>query len=215
VTINSTGLGLTYNTSYTMKIWCSDNDNNWVTNIIQFTTEPAPDITKPITTVSPKGGVYFGKIKVTLTANEPAYIYYTIDGSEPTTNSAKFFNSGSIEISADTVLKYFARDLAGNSEEIKTEEYKIIITSSKAISVPTVANLSKGERCKIMLGESGYAQIKIYNVRGDLVKEFNRKYYSKGEFEIFPDDTEISAGLYIVYVKGDNFEQKLKIIIVK
>jgi hypothetical protein len=215
VTINSTGLGLTYNTSYTMKIWCRDNNNNWVTNIIQFTTEPAPDITKPITTVSPKGGLYFGKVKVTLTANEPAYIYYTIDGSVPTTNSAKFFNSGSIEISADTILKYFARDLAGNSEEIKTEEYKIIITSSKAISAPTVANLSKGERCKIMLGEDGYAQIKIYNVRGDLVKEFNRKYYSQGEFEIFPDDTEISAGLYIVYVKGDKFEQKLKIIIVK
>ena len=41
------------------------------------------DSTAPITTVSPPGGNYATPQFVTLTANEPAIIYYTLDGTTP------------------------------------------------------------------------------------------------------------------------------------
>src|SRR6266702_864407 len=41
----------------------------------------------PTTIASPPGGIYNVPQTVTLTNNEPATIYYTLDGSEPTTTS--------------------------------------------------------------------------------------------------------------------------------
>ena len=84
------------------------------------------DTVSPTTTASPPGGTYYGARIVTLTANESATIYYTTDGSIPTTSSPIY--SGLITISATTTLRFFAVDLAGNQESIKTEVYTIDTT---------------------------------------------------------------------------------------
>jgi hypothetical protein len=88
------------------------------------------DTTPPVTTVSPGGGSYTSLQNVTLTANEPATIYYTTNGAAPTMSAPVY--SGPIPIAVTTTLKYFARDLAGNSEAVKTAGY--IITSDQTIS---------------------------------------------------------------------------------
>ena len=80
----------------------------------------------PVTTASPPGGTYSSTQSVTLTCNDGSgsgcdKIYYTADGSTPTTSSPIY--SSPINISADTTLKFFAKDLAGNSESVKTEIY--------------------------------------------------------------------------------------------
>jgi hypothetical protein len=79
----------------------------------------------PITTASPEGGTYTSAQSVTLTANKPATIYYTTDGSTPTTSSPVY--SSPISITTTTTLKFFAIDLAGNREGVKTEIYTITI----------------------------------------------------------------------------------------
>ena len=66
------------------------------------------DVTPPITTAAPLGGTYNTAQSVTLTANEAAAIYYTTNGSIPTTSSTQY--SAAIPISATTTLKYFAKD---------------------------------------------------------------------------------------------------------
>ena len=81
------------------------------------------DTTKPTTTASPSGGTYGSSQGVTLSANEPATTYYTLDGSTPTTSSTVY--SGPIKISDDTTLKFFSEDAAGNREATKTETYVI------------------------------------------------------------------------------------------
>lgn len=86
------------------------------------------DITAPTTTASPPGGSYTSIQSVTLSANETATIYYTTDGSTPTTSSSTY--STAISISADTTLKYFAVDSSGNSETVKTETYVIRLPAS-------------------------------------------------------------------------------------
>ena len=79
------------------------------------------DSVAPTTTASVKSGAYYSAISVELTADEDAVIYYTTDGSTPTTSSAVY--NGEIVIDCDTTLKFFAVDSYGNVEDIKTENY--------------------------------------------------------------------------------------------
>jgi YD repeat-containing protein len=87
-----------------------------------------PDTTPPVTTASPPGGMYNTAQAVTLTCNDGEgsgcdKIYYTTDGTIPTTSSPVY--SSPINITTTTTLKFFATDLAGNSETVKTETYTI------------------------------------------------------------------------------------------
>jgi len=100
-----------------------DNAGNRLETKIQI-----PDTTPPTTTASPPGGTYNTAQSVTLTCNDGTgsgcdKIYYTTDGTTPTTSSPVY--SAPINISTTTALQFFAKDLAGNSEAVKTETYTI------------------------------------------------------------------------------------------
>ncbi len=82
------------------------------------------DSTPPSATASPRGGTFTSTQTVTLSASEPATIFYTSDGTTPTIVSSYIY-SGPINISATTTLKFFAMDSLGNSETVKTETYTI------------------------------------------------------------------------------------------
>jgi hypothetical protein len=87
------------------------------------------DQTPPITTASPPQGSYSPPQSITLTCNDSngvgcETIYYTTNGSTPSTSSPVY--STSVNISATTTLKFFAKDLAGNSESVKTQIYTIL-----------------------------------------------------------------------------------------
>jgi hypothetical protein len=87
------------------------------------------DTTPPATTASPTGGTYSSAQSVTLTCNDGSgsdcdKIYYTTDGSTPSTSSPVY--SSPINISVTTTLKFFARDKAGNNENpAHSETYTI------------------------------------------------------------------------------------------
>ena len=72
---------------------------------------------------SPIGGLYNNTKTVTLTMNEPGTIYYTTDGTTPTTTSNIYTEP--ITINTNTILKYLAIDLAGNQSPIYTQTYTI------------------------------------------------------------------------------------------
>lgn len=91
-----------------------------------------PDSTSPTTTPSPTGGTFSSAQAVTLTADESATIYYTTDGSDPTESSTQY--GSPISISSTTTLKFFAKDLAGNSETIKNQTYTINIPPAETCS---------------------------------------------------------------------------------
>jgi len=98
---------------------------------------PAPDVTKPTTTAVPGGGSYGTIQNVSLTANEPGMIYYSLDGTDPTIGGSNTLFGTSplnaIQISNTTTLKFFSVDTAGNQEDIKTEQY-LIDTASPSIT---------------------------------------------------------------------------------
>jgi hypothetical protein len=85
----------------------------------------------PSTAASPVGGIFNIPKKVSLYCSDGkgsgcSKIYYTTDGSLPTMSSSTYTTS--FNIASSTTLKYFAVDLAGNSEEVKTQVYVIDAT---------------------------------------------------------------------------------------
>lgn len=71
------------------------------------------------------GGTYSGKTTFDLLADNNASIYYTLDGSMPTTFSSKFDPAKHIVLSASATVRFFARDASGVSEPVRTETYVI------------------------------------------------------------------------------------------
>ncbi|WP_254119661.1 M14 family metallopeptidase [Bacillus sp. FJAT-29790] len=77
----------------------------------------------PSTKVVPGAGKYDGPVEVKFDLSEPATIYYTLDGSRPTYESARIALSGtresaeSITITKSTTINWFAVDASGNAEK--------------------------------------------------------------------------------------------------
>ena len=90
------------------------------------------DTVKPTSWANIKTGSYNASKSITLSMNEPGIIYYTKNGTTPTTASTKY--SGPIAITSTTTLKFFAVDLAGNPSSVYTEKYIIDRTAPKIIS---------------------------------------------------------------------------------
>ncbi|MBJ6799159.1 chitobiase/beta-hexosaminidase C-terminal domain-containing protein [Geomonas propionica] len=88
-----------------------------------MTCYAALDRKAPTTTASPTGGTFSAPVNVTLTPNEPATTYYTLNGTTPTTSSAVYVSP--IYVSSTTTLKFFSKDVAGNVEVVKSVTYTI------------------------------------------------------------------------------------------
>jgi YD repeat-containing protein len=89
------------------------------------------ETTPPTTSASPAGGYYNTSQSVTLSCDDGQgsgcdKIYYTTDGTTPTPSSPVY--SSPVAITPTATLKFFAKDLAGNSESIKTEIYTLDTT---------------------------------------------------------------------------------------
>jgi hypothetical protein len=117
----------------TLKYIGKDSVGNVSTpNSVEFTI----DATAPTITASPLSGSYESVQNVTLTTNETATIYYTLDGSTPTQSSATY--SSPINVSTSMTIKCFAKDTAGNVSSIQDEEYIIDV----ADTTPPVVSIS-------------------------------------------------------------------------
>jgi Chitobiase/beta-hexosaminidase C-terminal domain len=87
------------------------------------------DTAVPATSAAPVGGTYTGAQSVTLTCSDGTgsgcdKIYYTTDGTTPTTASSVY--AAPLSIPATSTLKYFATDKAGNPEAVQSQTYTII-----------------------------------------------------------------------------------------
>jgi peptidoglycan/xylan/chitin deacetylase (PgdA/CDA1 family) len=104
----------------TLKFYAMDSAGNQCTT---QTNTYTIDIIQPTAYVNPTGGSYNTDKIVTLSMNKDGSIYYTTDGSVPTTSSTKYTTP--IPITTTTVLNFFALDLAGNLSPLYTETYNI------------------------------------------------------------------------------------------
>src|SRR5690242_14763083 len=70
--------------------------------------------TGPTVLPTPGGGTYNAVQSVTLAASAPSTIYYTTDGSTPTTSSTNGPSPVVLIVNSNSTLKFFAKDSGGN-----------------------------------------------------------------------------------------------------
>ncbi|MGD8353726.1 MAG: chitobiase/beta-hexosaminidase C-terminal domain-containing protein, partial [Pseudomonadota bacterium] len=81
------------------------------------------DSTRPVTLAEPSGGLFREPVVVRLSAEKGTVVYYTIDGSRPTTRSPRYEKP--VRFVRSGVLRFFAVDQAGNRESVREESYII------------------------------------------------------------------------------------------
>ncbi|WP_079524677.1 chitobiase/beta-hexosaminidase C-terminal domain-containing protein [Solibacillus isronensis] len=116
--------------------------------LIQFVgdaTDPEEPTQVATVKASPTAGEVYAGTKVTLTTATPnATIYYTTDGSEPTTESTVYDASSSIVINEPTTIKAFATATELDNSEVATFAYTIK-TAPTAISIESARNKAIGD----------------------------------------------------------------------
>jgi hypothetical protein len=139
-------------------------ENDWY----YWSGEIISDTTAPVLTIT-AGGTFTGTKSVTMSANETADIYYTLDGSTPTTSSAKY--TSPLSISATTTLNAFAKDTAGNSSAVQIVTYTLDATPPADTTAPdNVTNLAYSSLAQTSLtltwtasASSDVASYDVYN----------------------------------------------------
>ena len=119
---------ITINTTTTLRYIAGNPECNWGPI---YTQTYIIDTSPPTVTANIKGAVYNTTQTMNLTATDNAdpnpVIYYTTDGSDPTTSSSIYTNPITLQINLTTRtiidLKFMAVDLAGNHGQIQTETY--------------------------------------------------------------------------------------------
>ncbi|WPB78689.1 chitobiase/beta-hexosaminidase C-terminal domain-containing protein [Archangium violaceum] len=97
------------------------------------------DEAAPTTTAIPSGRAYKETQSVTLMCEDGSgsgctATHYTLDGSTPTRSSSTY--STPLSISANTTLKFFSVDAAGNEESVRTESYVIDTVKPTVAAAP-------------------------------------------------------------------------------
>lgn len=115
---------LTLSGPLTLKYFAVDSANN-ASAVVTQTYSTGPDVIKPVVTANPVGGQYAPGTTITLSANEPADIRYTTDGTDPLTAGLPYTTAIPFNGPGPMTLKYFARDTAGNVSEVATQTYTV------------------------------------------------------------------------------------------
>jgi uncharacterized repeat protein (TIGR01451 family) len=111
--------------TYTVKLTVTNAAGSSEKTIADYIT--IVDTTAPVPSANPAGGPYNTTQTVNLTATDNEdpnpKIYYTLDGSIPTTSSTLY--TGPITIANTTTLKFIAVDEASNTSPVHNETYNI------------------------------------------------------------------------------------------
>lgn len=164
-----------------------------------------------VTTASPKGGIYPASytLTVTLRTDRKATIYYTLDGSTPEIGRGNTLKGESpvegIRIVRDTTLRFFAVDMAGNREAVKTEKYTIdlppIVKADPpggSYNSPKLVVISCNEPCTIYYTtdesfptEEHFDGTGKDSVSVDVADDMILKFFAKDEAKLFLDGSEM------------------------
>jgi hypothetical protein len=108
--------------AYTFKVYGVDPAGNQSATVSSTLTI---DTLAPTVTASPTGGLFTTAQSVVLTASEPSTIFYTVDGTTPTTTSLSGPSPLTVSVPGSLTLKYFARDAAGNVGPVASQVYQV------------------------------------------------------------------------------------------
>ncbi len=158
---------ITINNTTTLKYLAVDQVGN---PSVIYTQIYTLDYISPNASANPKGGLYNRVQRVSLNMNEDGKIYYSINGNYPDMSLVYTYP---ITLNSDTVLKFFALDLAGNISPVYTENYYIDVTPPKAYSNPAGGIFNKSQTVVLTMNEAGNM---YYTLNGETPTTSSNKY---------------------------------------
>jgi Chitobiase/beta-hexosaminidase C-terminal domain/FG-GAP-like repeat len=132
------------------EIQAVDRAGNVTTTGVNFTVQ-IQDTTPPTITATP-AGTYGPSQTIVLSADEAATIYYTTDGSTPTTSSPLY--SGPIAMATMT-LTYFGVDTAQNASAVASQSYVLDNTAPTVSASPGPGAYAAGQPVTLTSSEAG------------------------------------------------------------
>ncbi|KAA0766393.1 chitobiase/beta-hexosaminidase C-terminal domain-containing protein [Bacillus sp. SH5-2] len=171
---------ITISTTKTLKFFGKDSAGNVsaVQTLLFTINTGGGDTTPPIVTANPVAGTYTSTQLVALSANETATIYYTLDGSTPTVNSAVY--TSPISVANSLTLKYLGKDTAGNISSVQTAVYTI----NKETTPGTVLfedTFNRPDSPTLGVSDSGHTWTNYTSVNGTVLLGIrNNMAYSSG-----------------------------------
>ena len=111
------------------------------------------DTIPPTASSNPPEGFYNSPKIITLNMNEPGTIYFTLDGSNPSTSCSEYYTP--ITITTTTDLKYLAVDLANNTSPIYSDIYTIDTIPPTANVNPTGGLYNTNKIITLTMNEAG------------------------------------------------------------
>ncbi|MCW7754909.1 chitobiase/beta-hexosaminidase C-terminal domain-containing protein [Desulfobotulus sp. H1] len=129
------------------------------------------DQTPPKPIAVPAGCRFRETLSVVLEVDEDAFIYYTLDGSEPSEAAALYGDP--LLITADTTLRFMAIDRAGNRSAVFTERYT---EGPEALVLSVVTDQG---RLLTGLGAEVFAQGSMVPVEAVVTDAFGQAHFSE------------------------------------
>ena len=181
----------------------SDNTSNTVTS-----TAMNIDLDKGTVTVSPNGGSISSATTLTLSGSETGTIYYTIDGSTPTTSSTVY--SAPLVIATSKTVKSILVDTAGNIGDVVTKAF----TSTAQPTVKTTQDTTTADGTTFATSNSAGATSfnTSLTVSGGVDTDgFTRYKYKKSTDSSYTevsniantiDISSLESGTYTYYILG-------------
>lgn len=123
--------------------------------VVVYTSKFTVDTLKPTAKASPAGGYYNTAKSVALSMSESGNIYYTLDGTIPTTKSTRYYKS--LYLSTSKVLRFLAVDLAGNLSSVYTQKYVVDKKAPTASATPSTGSYKN--TIKVTLGRNELGNI--------------------------------------------------------
>ncbi|MBN1898403.1 MAG: T9SS type A sorting domain-containing protein [Spirochaetes bacterium] len=189
--------------------WFASSDDHTTTKAIRYHVAIGTNVTGNYDYTSemihyPRGGATMGNVCVVTGA------YYQ---SNISTNRTVYWKVCAID-SSYKVSPYCAEQIASKLEMLQG------INAKESGVYPNCLDISRNEKCRIIIMETGYAEIRIYNMANMLVKKFPKRYFESGQYEIWDgleegSNKKVGAGVYLVVIEGDNVNKTSKIIIKK
>jgi hypothetical protein len=169
------------------------------------------DTIPPTATANVKGGLYKSNQTITLKMSEPGNIYYTLNGTTPTSKSTLYTKP--ITISSSSTLKYITIDATNNKSSIYVQKYTIDKTAPTIVKTNpkyNAINISLTTPITITFNENIFEGINYNNI---YVKNVNTgkliqitKTLSKNTLTIKTTKSRLHYDKYIIYIPKSAFK---------
>ncbi len=117
------------------------------------------DSTRPVTLAEPSGGLFRGPVEVSLSSEKGTTVYYTLDGSRPSTRSSKYTKP--VQFVRSGVLRFFAVDNAGNKEGVREESYIIDSQPPRVSAEPAAGTFADAVKVTLRSSEKGTIRYEV------------------------------------------------------